>query len=908
MISVLAVVLVVVVLSIIGGGVAPLGTPRHETTPLYTYTPATTPTPTTVYTPAPGTPATVSRRVSIDYREVFNKSRFTVWAWIYDSGSPDVREIIDLYGDAIDYVSPVWYFLDENYTLGLYTRRGAEDPGFLDYIARKERILLAPTVASSNASRVKALITDRALIERFIDSLVEKASRYNYSGYNIDFEVSLPEYSREYAEFIERVSERLHEHGLIVTVAVPAMRRPYETGYLGTYRYELLDKTGVDGIMIMAYDYYEGSGPKPVAPLWWVEDVVRYVLSSIDRRRVFLGVPNYGKLWSSDGRLLKWLLYSDYMSMSREGALFYTDNSVKEKVYNSTGAVAYYVDGELAYYRARLALAYGLRGVAVWRLDNSDPVLWRLLRDLRQVFSRTAPPDYPLAKWTQAYEGNFRESSRTTIRWIVVHVAEGTTASVVSWFRNPSARVSAHYIVGLDGSVVQMVREKDIAWHAGNRLYNELSIGIEHEGWVSRGVFTEVQYMASARLSAYLALKYGISVSRPTGIAPPSPYEGSGIIGHDQVPDPNNPSIGGGASHHTDPGQYWRWDIYMDLVKRYYNSLRERLYEKAFIAAWWGFYSDRWSSDRDTWTRQVDEALERLQRAGVKAVFILAKDPWGYVYYNSSYAPLSPKYSWDLLRDVIELARRRGIEVYVYINVLSEGEDKPDWYLQQNPDEALRSLDGRVLGWVDPACERYRERVIGIISEILRNYPEVRGIQLDRIRAPSADVYGRCSEEKFYREYNKTRLEDPTGYRSFLVRQITELVREISLYVKRARPDIPVSAAVFPSTRADLQVLQDWVDWVNQGYIDYVVTMTYTDDFGRFRSLVDQQIRSVRDPGRLFIGIGAYRLNESQLVSQLSYVIELAGLRGAVLFNVDSLLDKGLVETLYAYRTSYLDV
>jgi N-acetyl-anhydromuramyl-L-alanine amidase AmpD len=37
----------------------------------------------------------------------------------------------------------------------------------------------------------------------------------------------------------------------------------------------------------------------------------------------------------------------------------------------------------------------------------------------------------------------------------------------VEWFLNPTSKVSAHYVVGQEGSVTQMVSEDDTAWHNG---------------------------------------------------------------------------------------------------------------------------------------------------------------------------------------------------------------------------------------------------------------------------------------------------------------------------------------------------------------------------------------------------------------------------------------------------------
>lgn len=79
---------------------------------------------------------------------------------------------------------------------------------------------------------------------------------------------------------------------------------------------------------------------------------------------------------------------------------------------------------------------------------------------------------------------------------IVIHIQEGTMSGTDAWFRNPQAKVSAHYGVGRDGSVVQWVSDADAAWHAGTVKDptaeivkdrpglnpNQYSIGIECEG------------------------------------------------------------------------------------------------------------------------------------------------------------------------------------------------------------------------------------------------------------------------------------------------------------------------------------------------------------------------------------------------------------------------------------------
>ncbi|MCL6673297.1 N-acetylmuramoyl-L-alanine amidase [Streptomyces panaciradicis] len=158
--------------------------------------------------------------------------------------------------------------------------------------------------------------------------------------------------------------------------------------------------------------------------------------------------------------------------------------------------------------------------------------------------------DFQGARWIAASPGNFRRADRPddyAIDRVVVHVTQGGYASAVKVFQDPAHQAAAHYIVRRDGGITQMIRELDVAYHAGNRQYNERSVGIEHEGFVERrSSFTDAMYASSARLTAGICGRYGIPVDREH------------IIGHVEVP----------GTDHTDPGPYWDWDRYIGLVRR----------------------------------------------------------------------------------------------------------------------------------------------------------------------------------------------------------------------------------------------------------------------------------------------------------------------------------------------------
>jgi N-acetyl-anhydromuramyl-L-alanine amidase AmpD len=155
--------------------------------------------------------------------------------------------------------------------------------------------------------------------------------------------------------------------------------------------------------------------------------------------------------------------------------------------------------------------------------------------------------DFAGAHWTGASPSNYQRADRPddhAIDLIVVHVTQSGFRSAVRAFQEPAHRAAAHYVVRRDGYVMQMVREMDIAFHAGNWAYNLRSIGIEHEGYVTDPSFPDAMYRASARLTAGICKRYGFPADR------------GHVIGHAQVP----------GTDHTDPGPHWDWGRYMEMV------------------------------------------------------------------------------------------------------------------------------------------------------------------------------------------------------------------------------------------------------------------------------------------------------------------------------------------------------
>jgi N-acetyl-anhydromuramyl-L-alanine amidase AmpD len=142
----------------------------------------------------------------------------------------------------------------------------------------------------------------------------------------------------------------------------------------------------------------------------------------------------------------------------------------------------------------------------------------------------------------------------TDIRYISLHDNEETNDGTLWIFHDPVEFASAHYEVrSQDGHVTQMMPTKDIAWDTGNESFYQHSVGIEQEGYAIDGAtwYSEAMYRSTASLVRYLAAKYGIPLDRQH------------ILGHDNIPGSSNYGV---SRQHWDPGPYWDWSHFMDLL------------------------------------------------------------------------------------------------------------------------------------------------------------------------------------------------------------------------------------------------------------------------------------------------------------------------------------------------------
>ena len=172
---------------------------------------------------------------------------------------------------------------------------------------------------------------------------------------------------------------------------------------------------------------------------------------------------------------------------------------------------------------------------------------------------------------------NYTRGRDSSIDVLVIHTMETKEGSdsadnIANWFAGSTApEASAHYCID-DNSVIQCVRDEDVAWHAPGA--NHDGLGFEHAGTAKQtgrdwgDEYSRAMLEHSAELVAEKCVKYKIP---PVWLTPADLQAGRrGITSH------NNVSKAFGRSTHWDPGVGFNVERYLKRVRQKMGSVEPR--------------------------------------------------------------------------------------------------------------------------------------------------------------------------------------------------------------------------------------------------------------------------------------------------------------------------------------------
>lgn len=161
-------------------------------------------------------------------------------------------------------------------------------------------LTLTPLGANGNFDNnlISAIVQNPDSRDNLIDNLIIVMGNKGYRGLDIDFEFIKAEDRDSFTEFVRVCTDRMHEAGYQVSVALAPKTSAQQRGLLYEGKdYRALGEIA-DHVLVMTYEWgYTFGPPMAVAPLNRVREVLEYAVTEIAPEKISMGIPNYGYDW-----------------------------------------------------------------------------------------------------------------------------------------------------------------------------------------------------------------------------------------------------------------------------------------------------------------------------------------------------------------------------------------------------------------------------------------------------------------------------------------------------------------------------------------------------------------------------------------------------------------------------------
>ncbi len=342
---------------------------------------------------------------------------------------------------------------------------------------------------------------------------------------------------------------------------------------------------------------------------------------------------------------------------------------------------------------------------------------------------------------------------------------------------------------------------------------------------------------------------------------------------------------------------------------------------------------------------RIRQMVESTRTAGFNTLIVQVRGR-GDAYYRSRLEPRAVELkdqplTFDPLQVTLNEAKKSGLKVHVWLNTnLLANLDSlpadpkhifnkhPNWLAVPravaaelyNVSPRAPEYRAKIVDWSKanraelegvysgPANPKVREHIYKVWLDLLSKY-DVDGMHFDYVRFASPDFdYSKTSLEAFrkwlkpqlskteYQELGNLLKSNPLAaaekysdkFSEFQREQVTSLVDKIYHAVKKKRPNVIVSAAVFAnSENAYTRRFQDWRRWLSKGILDVACPMAYSPDTKVFQKQIELAVTTAHEAGRrVWAGIGAYRIPVESTVEKINVARQLKA-DGIILFSYD---------------------
>lgn len=320
------------------------------------------------------------------------------------------------------------------------------------------------------------------------------------------------------------------------------------------------------------------------------------------------------------------------------------------------------------------------------------------------------------------------------------------------------------------------------------------------------------------------------------------------------------------------------------VVELHYLAIESNVIE---TKAFW-HYATRATGYPEKTTSEVCNFLDKVSEIGINTIY-LNTNFGGACLYTSQYLKnrTTGTYTYEGYKDYLECfiteAHKRNIRVVAWTNTFICGDGYLPNYI--NKDYVAIDYNGKNnyngMYFYDITRSEVKTLLNCVFDELAANY-DLDGIEFDFIRYPASNLlsftdtitditklndfcYTDSSINLFKGKYNitgdvKTLMLNDENIRKlwqeFKVNNVTEMVKMLSSTIKKANPNTKVSAAVMTSISGAIKTYaQDFLSWVEEGYVDCLEPMMYVGSNSYLMARLASFVELINGKADIVVGI-----------------------------------------------------
>jgi spore germination protein YaaH len=315
--------------------------------------------------------------------------------WYSTGGEASTLSFVAHAGE-ISIVSPQVFAMDRTGAI-----KGHVDPRVVT-AARAHGVKLVPLVMNPGFDQptIHRVLTVPSARQRAVANLVSLCRDNHFDGIQFDIENVHVSDKAALTAFMTESASALHNVGCTASAAV--VPRTSDTPGEGSYRKWMFDNwrgvydyralaESLDFLSYMTYAQHTGgSTPGPVAGYTWMEDALRFVLSTgVPPEKISLGIPSYSDWWypfyeaktgaRERGTDISYAKVTELVTKYSLHPTWDDRDKASYAMWPNQGVYEHLWIEDARAFEAKLELVrkYKLRGYSVWVLGTEDPAVWR---------------------------------------------------------------------------------------------------------------------------------------------------------------------------------------------------------------------------------------------------------------------------------------------------------------------------------------------------------------------------------------------------------------------------------------------------------------------------------------------------------------------------------------------------